>query len=242
MSTTSLILTHLGAATVIYAAFIINLVKFLGRAPRPRESPAKGLMALEGVVAGSEPEILAPFSRRACVVAWRILTPGNETQWKSGPSDWAEAILVRLDNGQEVRLAFTDVTLVSGLPCVGPVQEPLSFGGRPAKVGQYDEWTGRVREESIAVGDRVYVSGEFSSSSPKLGDPMRREGDTEGGRRWSVSRPPGKLQARLHRGTFADFGVFGSQSRRYYRLALMPAIPTFGLYLGFAAMAFGRLW
>jgi len=241
MSTTSIITTHFVAAIVIFIAWVMSQRSYSGRAPRPRESPTRGLMAVQGIVTGSEPELMGPFSQQPCV-AWRILTPGEETKWKSGPTDWAEAIAVRLDGGLHIRLVFTDVTLISAPPRIGTVPDGLDFGERAPRIGEYHDRTGHVREESIAVGDRVYVSGIFSCGSPDLDDPMRR-GDTAGASPiWSVSIPTGRVQTRLHGGTFADFGVFGSQSRRHYRFALKATFPTFALYLAFALMAFGRLW
>jgi len=232
--TASIILTHVAVAIVLYVGFTLYFARLGDRRRRPCEAPSAGTVALEGIVTGAAPELVAPFSRRACV-AWRIWTPDPEATWRNGPADWADEIVIRLDSGLDVRLAFIGATFVSkGQASVGPVEGPLDFGGRPGKIGHYDEWGGRVREEMIAMGDRVYVSGAFSSSSPEPDDPMRRQGTGQRPRRWSVSVPQGQPYARLHRGTFADFGAFGSESRRLYLSSIRLTVALYALYLGFA--------
>lgn len=63
MSTTSIFSSHFVAAIVIFIAWVMSQRSYSGRAPRPRESPSRGLMAVQGIVTGSEPELMGTASR-----------------------------------------------------------------------------------------------------------------------------------------------------------------------------------
>jgi len=242
VSTGIILACHFGAAIVIYLGFFLRSLRGSGIAPRPRDSPTAGAIGLEGVVTRSEPELVAPCSRRASV-AWRLMMQGDEGVWHYGPSDWAEAIVLRLDTGGEVRLLLPDFTFTSGLQCVATISEEFDPGERPPRVGRIDHLRGGLgREESIGIGDRVYVSGTFSQESAAVDDPMRREGEAVTPQTWAVRTVAGARPVRLHRGGFADFGPFGSRSLHRYRAALSITIPAFALYLLIALMVFGRLW
>jgi len=240
VSTTAIILCHIGAAIILFLGFVITFARKGGPVPKPSGSPTAGPTGLEGVVTGAEPELVAPLTRGTCV-AWRIMTEGDEGAWWAGPTDWADAILLRLDSGAQVRLILPDVTLTTGPQSVGAV-DGLDFGGRPPRLGRNDNIRGVVREESIGIGDRVYVKGDFSPDASGTDDPMRREGAPGAPPTWSVRIPKGEKQVLLHGGGFADFAMFGSRSLRRYRLALSVTIPAFALYLLIALMVFGRLW
>ncbi len=157
-------------------------------------------------------------------------------------NDWADAIVVRLDTGVEVRLALPDPTATVGIPCEGTVLETLDFGERPGRVWENEHLRGHVREEAIGIGDRVYVSGEFSHDTTTFDDPMRREGTGRASETWTVRRPGRAGPVLLYHAGFADFGPFGPRSLRCYRGALRITLPAFSLYLAVALMVFGRLW
>jgi len=200
--------------------------------PKLRDGPADGDGGFEGVVVDAAPVLRGPVSDVECAAWWLWERgSGDDPPWVPTIRTWTDRMDVRLSNGRVVRVRTDGVLMVQGGREIrGLLTDAGKAACAAAKHGGNDAPPAEAREESIPLGEVVFLAGGLKKNAAIPDDPMRREavGDVE---TWVLSNSSRGDIALVHLGARRDFRWGGPMWRRRHRLPALIGVSTLVIYL-----------